>query len=331
MGSRHAICLAALLAAFALAPRAARANELAAVANPGGFVIHDASETLTRYCRTDADGTLWLDLPGAAWELVTSIDDPVIANRGDGAFHPFDAAEVRATLAAVRFPLDRVGAEIFILPYPRRAGLESGAGAGLILLSPGTRPLAADRQRAELAHELGHVVQRALMPDTDTGAWDGYRTLRGIGNRDVYAASSAHANRPHEIFAEDFRALFGGPGADYSGSIENATIAPPRAVTGLAEFLLGLAGGNATLAMTALPNPARGAVRFARTGGAAVPLDVFDAQGRRVRTIAPVTAANVVRWSWDGRDESGRTVPAGVWFARVRGETGAATRVTIGR
>ena len=45
---------------------------------------------------------------GARYELVPSAADPAITNAGDGAFHPFDVAEVRSTLAAVRYPLERI-------------------------------------------------------------------------------------------------------------------------------------------------------------------------------------------------------------------------------
>ena len=180
---RHALpiplatCLAAaaFLGAFGGASGgAARANELLAGGEASGLVIHDAGETLQRYCSRDSRGRLWFGLPGGTrYELVTSTADPAIANPGDGAFHTFDAAEVRAALADVSYPLDRIRADVFILPYPRRRGLESAAGPQVILLAPGVRPLSRAQQHAELAHELGHVVQYALMPDPDGAAWVG--------------------------------------------------------------------------------------------------------------------------------------------------------------
>ncbi|MBI1798371.1 MAG: hypothetical protein HYR73_01655 [Candidatus Eisenbacteria bacterium] len=324
---RAPIGLGRALLALGVLPATARANELPASAVSSGFVIHDAAETLRDFCFVDGDGVTWFQIPGGMrWELVTSPADPAIANPGDGAFHPFDGSEVRAALAEVNYPLARVGAEIFLLPYPRRAGLESAAGAGIILLSPGMVPLSGEHQHAEFIHELGHVVQYALMPDSDESAWRSYRGLRGIADETVYFSSAPHADRPHEIFAEDFRATFGDPLANYSGSIENSALAPPAEVSGLADFMRGLAGSAITLA--AAPNPTRGATQFSRTGATREPLELFDLSGRRVAVVAPTSFAAGTAWHWNGRDAAGRRVGPGVLFARVHGER-TATRFVI--
>src|SRR5512134_3617923 len=197
MGPRPRLALPALgVFALALLAGGSRASELqSAQVRVAGVVIHDAQETLRDHCRV-SDGRLWLELPGGAcWELVTSTSDPCISNPGDGAFHPFEPAEVRAALAEVRFPADRVSAEVFILPFPRRDWLESAAGPGLILLSPGVRPLSREHQHAELVHELGHVVQYALLPDSDVDGWREYSRLRGLDPA-VHTPLAAHADRP---------------------------------------------------------------------------------------------------------------------------------------
>lgn len=289
-----------------------------------GITVHAADETLRDWCSTDAQGRVWLSLPtGARIELIASIDDPAVTFRGDGAFHPYDADEVRDALAQVRFPLDGVQAEVFVLPLPRRAGFASAAAPGLILLSPGVLPLSREHQHAEFVHELGHVVQYALMPDTEVANWDRYRALRGIGDTDVYDAGAAHADRPHEIFAEDFRALFGGALANYSGTIENPRLVHPASVPGLEDFMVALADGGADRTGLVLRvAPARGAVRFSGPATASR-LDVFDVLGRRIATLDPFTRGDGTEWRWDGRDRGGRAVLRGVYFARVRG--GAAT------
>jgi len=262
-----------------------------------GLTVRDAATVLSGNCDHDEDGTLWLTLPsGQRFELVTSVFDPTIANPGDGAFHPFDPAEVAAAIRELRFPLDGVEVEIYILPYPRRDALRSAAGPGLILLSPGVQPLAREYQHAEVVHELGHVVQYARMPDADLDHWDAYRRLRGIADPAVYHAGARHENRPHEIFAEDFRALFGGMLAAGSGSIENATLTPPQAVSGLREFIASLATPAATPQLQVLPNPARGPIRFRLTNATPSPLDLFDAQGRRVMTLEPRQIGTDVEW-----------------------------------
>jgi len=294
-----------------------------------GPVVYDAEETARRFCRLDESGAMWLSLPdGGTHELITTPLDPVLLNAGDGEFHPFDPAEVRAALAAVRFPLDQVPVEIFILPYPRRSGLESAAGPGIVLLAPGVRALAPEQQHAILVHELGHVVQHARIPD-DAAAWRRYRALRGITDEARYCAASPHADRPREIFAEDFRALFGGPLATASGTIENATLAPPAAVPGLAEFIAGLAGAPRGERLAAWPNPARGPVALARTGDRAGMVDLFDVGGRRIASLGPEPVAGGWRWVWDGALERGGRPATGVVLARERGSSAPATRITL--
>ncbi len=295
------------------------------------IVIHPASLTERDYCRVDAEGRTWLELPnGERFELITSVDDPAIINKGDGSFHPFDDRVVRAAIDGLQYPLGGVSVEIFILPYPRRGGLESAAAPGLIFLSPGVRDLSIDQQHAETVHEIGHVVQYALMPDIDRASWDTYRSLRGIDDTQIYWSGAAHSNRPHEIFAEDFRALFGDAPANYSGTIENASLAYPTQVSGLASFMLRLAGGTPrSIALTAWPNPSRGAVTFSRSGTAPSMLDLFDAQGRRVATVAPAAGPAGIRWAWDGRDTAGRRVEPGVLFARARDPESRTLRVTL--
>jgi hypothetical protein len=319
--------LAALLAAPAAPAAAAGAF---ATANPRGIVIHDAVEVLQRFCQWE-DGRLFLQLPGGArHELVHDINDPVIANPGDGAFHPYEPAVVRQALAEVRFPLAGIGAEVFLLPYPRRAALESAAGPGLILLAPGVRPLSATHQHAEFVHELGHVVQYALMPDRDAERWDAYAALRGLDLAGQHTAESIHCDRPHEVFAEDFRALFGGALANDTRTIENPELSYPTEVPGLAGFFLGLVPVAAPTATARLSGPqvARGAIVFSRGGTDAAALEVFDITGRVLVTLAPTVQAGSVSWTWDGRDADG-TRRTGVFFARARDTRGGATRVTV--
>ncbi len=305
----------------------AGAADLASSAHTRGFVIHDARETLERFCRWE-DGRLWFEISsGARWELVTSTSDPVITNPGDGRFHPYDAAEVTRALSAVRFPLTGIAAEIFILPYPRRSGLESAAGPGLILLSPGVRALSAAHQHSEFTHELGHVVQYVRMPDSDGDRWQRYSSLRGLDEA-TNRSGSAHADRPHEIFAEDFRALFGGVLSNVEGTIENATLEHPGSVAGLEEFFLSLATESGEMAMKlSAPSVSRGAVVYSRLGYELAPLDVFDVTGRRLATVMPTTQMGSVSWTWDGRDPQGQRV-RGVTFARARDGAGGAAKVT---
>jgi len=325
---RGSAALALLGLAGWLAATPARAGDSGTASATAGIRIHSAEETLRDYCRWSG-GVLVFTIPGgASWELVTSTDDPAISNPGDGSFHPFDVTQVELALAGVRYPLGRVSADVYVLPYPRRAGLESAAGPGLILLSPGVRPLTLAQQHAEFAHELGHVVQHVVLPDSDTENWARYRALRGIEDGGVYSGSATHADRPHEIWAEDFRVLFGPQLANTAGTIENAELAYPTQVAGLSTFMQSLAGASARPgALAVLGGGARGAVRLARAGGAPAPLDLFDVTGRRVATLAPATDAAGTTWTWDGRDAGGRSVRGAIVFARARDGLGGTARI----
>lgn len=74
------------------------------------------------------------------------------------------------------------------------------------------------------------------------------------------------------------------------------------------------------IALAAAPNPARGplALRFALPRAMPVTLAIYDAAGRRVRTLADgMWPAGTQTVGWDARDRSGRAVPAGLYFARL--------------
>ncbi len=69
------------------------------------------------------------------------------------------------------------------------------------------------------------------------------------------------------------------------------------------------------------PNPARASARwvYSMPQPARVQVDVFDAQGRRVRTLADgERAAGQGELSWDLRDAGGSPVGAGIYFVTAR-------------
>jgi hypothetical protein len=223
--------------------------------------------------------------------------------------------------------------EIFVLPFPRRELLASSADGSSIYLSPGVQPLSDDQVHALVIHELGHVVHHQFLPDGDPG-WPVYRALRGITDETHFSGDALHRNRPHEIFAEDFRALFGGPRANYSRSIENSDLVYPSEVDGLCDFFTALTAENAgpsrtRPALESSPNPFRPSttIRFVIPAGRHdARLDVVSVEGRLVRRLLgkPLDGGEhaIV---WDGRDGTGREVAAGVYFARIA--TGGASAV----
>ena len=78
----------------------------------------------------------------------------------------------------------------------------------------------------------------------------------------------------------------------------------------------GAAGPRGIAITNVAPNPSAGpfTVRFAPGTPGTIEALVADAAGRIVRTWSGSAAA----WTWDGRDESGRLAPAGVYLLRAR-------------
>jgi hypothetical protein len=75
---------------------------------------------------------------------------------------------------------------------------------------------------------------------------------------------------------------------------------------------------DAPLALRALENPSRGAVAFrvSSPGGPAA-LDILDVSGRLVRRLPLADQAGPLDITWDGRDDAGRELPGGRYYARL--------------
>ena len=75
-----------------------------------------------------------------------------------------------------------------------------------------------------------------------------------------------------------------------------------------------------TVRLHAEPNPFRGHVsfRFTVTQAGSASLQIYDVAGRIRRTFdASGTPAAARTITWDGRDDAGRNLPAGIYFARI--------------
>ncbi len=98
---------------------------------------------------------------------------------------------------------------------------------------------------------------------------------------------------------------------------------PPRLVLVVSTPVLGAGPGAVPargVALAAAPNPAVAGTRVAFTLAARVhaELAVFALDGRRVRTLASgMLEAGAQSRAWDGRDDDGRTVAAGVYLMRL--------------
>jgi flagellar hook capping protein FlgD len=85
-------------------------------------------------------------------------------------------------------------------------------------------------------------------------------------------------------------------------------------------------------AFEAFPNPSSSRVvlqfRLERDGKTA--LSIFDAKGRKIRSLADqVRAAGWNAIEWDGKDDRGRAVRAGTYFARLEAAEGQKTEKVI--
>ena len=84
--------------------------------------------------------------------------------------------------------------------------------------------------------------------------------------------------------------------------------------------------------LAARPDPAPGAcvLSFSLAAPRSGSLEVFDASGRLVRTLASGSfAAGEHAPPWDGRDRDGRALPNGVYFARLDLDHGTQTRMIV--
>lgn len=236
---------------------------------------------------------------------------------------------VAGALAAMRGFETDLHVQVFILPAFPRLVTSSFARQDAIFLAPAFGEQADEVLSYIVVHELGHVMCWATL-DGHPERWADYLELRGLTFQDD-PASVPHADRNREIIAEDFRALFGGPLATASGTIENGALPHPEAVPGLRTFLrdhLQDIGSTpvATSASAVYPNPCREQARVEMTlndalakGATDTPqLEVYDLRGRLVRRINGGSVANGrVSVVWDGRDGSGRRAPSGLYLYRV--------------
>ena len=282
-------------------------------------------EYILEHMTAESGSGLVFVVDNVRYNFITDPNDPRISDTGDGQFHPMPVQPILDALREIRTEDAALEARIFVLPYPRREIVDSSARDGVIFLSPGGRSVSPSAVHFTVAHEIGHLYQYRWLPDSDIAAWKQYAELRGIADTSVYHATAAHANRPHEIFAEDFRFLFGGEQSNYSGSIENASLTLPAQVAGLAEFLVQLAapGRASSVRMLPTPNPfnPRTEIQFefaGETRPSNILVRIFDASGRLVRRLYNGPAASPsLSLPWDGRNENGTDASGGVYYART--------------
>ncbi len=286
----------------------------------GDIIVYSAREA-AGFTRSEG-GHPYLDFPGARkWALI----------EGESEWYPMPVEEVVSAIEGIGFPVRDLDISVIILHVPRVAVVESSTEGSVVFLTPGRGPYPVEHVHYTVVHEIGHAVHGALMPDSRRGMWLRYAELRGFGLNDG-GGDIPHAWRPHEIFAEDFRALFGGRLARFDGRIENHDLEPPDEVTGLEAFFLSLAdGARGAPEVTLLPNPSFGRVIVrapAGEGGWELhDVKVLDVRGRMVRRLGPAEGAAEIEW--DGRDAAGALVAPGVYIVTGRAGDAAFSRKVI--
>ena len=154
-----------------------------------------------------------------------------------------------------------------------------------------------------------------------------YRTTNGGTSWQDFSAGMPSAMITDLVFKKDDRLLrcatFGN--GVYERAITDDATAAPIVVAPTAGSLLELAAPA--------PNPFRAGttVAFTLAHESHVTATVFDAAGRRVRTLVDgVRPAGVSRFDWNGVDETGRRVAAGAYFVKVRtNEAERSVKVTL--
>ena len=341
------VCIALFLLLSTSAAPASQA-ELLTLANGVTVTLYTPEIIITELAERDDDGALYMRMPGELlrYRLVEDIGDEVIVNKGDGSFHPIEIAYVLQALEAIDVAggiLDHA-VEVYILPYPRYYPLTSSASGNRIFLSPGVFDVNQYAAACMVTHEFGHTYQFHYMPDDDTESWYRYLTLRGIYQDPAFTSTAEHMFRPKEVFAEDFRYLFGGNEARYTGTIENTELVPPTLVPGLESFMVALAGvaeenlvasfsGMPPLAVSNHPNPFNPATVITLTFGAAaadaerrVDVKVYGVDGRLVRTLySGAVSGDRLSLVWNGTDDRGASVTSGIYFYRAASNVGTVT------
>jgi hypothetical protein len=280
----------------------------------GNIRIYSGS-SLKVFCSQRGNDT-YISFPGVpSWALLNDGKD----------YHAMPVEEVAEAVGSVEFPIEPIEMHILILPVPRRDLAESSAEGIVVFLSPGRVPYQNEHIHYTVTHEIGHIVQHVLMPDWRQDLWQRYAAFRQVGHSGQ-SAGDGHASRLHEIFAEDFRALFGGELARCGGRVENHDITPPDEVKGLREFFLSLIDEwNGLVRICAYPNHFREnvvlAARSLDTDVRMFETRIFDVKGRLVLAIRPdwPDGNQVI---WDGRDRHGQSVAPGLYFASVLTDSG---------
>lgn len=136
-------------------------------------------------------------------------------------------------------------------------------------------------------------------------------TLAGFSHSRRVDSSAAG----YQSFAQSSPAVSVGKGA---GVTRSTSVFANSGFTGTRNVLLAKPGNTLTIARNPLPRSAGTLFILAPSGGAQDTVRVVSQSGRRVAAV-PADSSGAF-WSWNLKDQAGRTVPAGLYFVRRGGE-----------
>jgi len=302
----------------------------------------------------------WDDPPAVALAAITLVNDLdlVLVDPHGGLHHPWVLDPAMPSLDAVRGEDHRNNVEHVTVDDPdpglwrvRVTGTNVPDGPQLASLcgldlsappSPGSfRVVGSSESAIELAWDApdtrdrrGTLLVRGTDPVEWTGPEQGATFVVGdpAGNATViHVGDEDHATDPFvdDDVVADTRYYYAAFTFD-----DWHNHSPPSLVDAVAgvEVAVDVVGAAAPFALgAARPNPARSAavVPFSLDVGDAVSLSVYDASGRRVRTLVHGSlAAGRYEVRWDGTDAAGHRVAPGTYFYSLRaGERGASGRL----
>jgi hypothetical protein len=316
-------------------PQPAEKSTHYALSNGLDVTVYHSEALASRLTWQGGDAIIPLD-DGRYLSVITDISDPSIYNKGDGQFHPFSPDRVLEVLKGISHARMQLNVTVYLLPYPRQNLLVSSTSGNTIFLSPHVRDIHPAVCAYIVAHELGHVFHNAYMPQ-GSALWNEYLWIRGITNTNVFYTHATHAYRPREIFAEDFRVLFGGRDAAFDGRIENPELPSPTLVNGLRDFVSDIGGKLPTspyaISVTSYPNPfnpeteIRVVIPDAMVrAGERVTVRIYDIRGALVRELySDVPIGDHLYVRWNGLDNNGNAVATAHYFALIEAGASRAT------
>jgi hypothetical protein len=194
----------------------------------------------------------------------------------------------------------------------------------------------------------GQVTDRTLyLANEDDNNWCGwFDQMETVLSSDVECASGSYLEGlirlethmdtlPGGIYlaAASYQSPDGGslswqvPAGDGDGDVESAEyVFFPLSTAGVTPL------PDPGPGLSAAPNPFRTGTRIslALSWSGPVRLEVFDIAGRRIAGLADeIAPAGVKTYAWEGRDGSGRPLPAGIYFIRLASPDGTITRKVV--